>query len=255
MKEMRVRFEEFTQAVDDAARRASDPVSATSAFVELGRTMQIGRHWRELIASAQQCIVNDTLRRGSSHDHENGFQKIGLFRSNSTGVQIRLHIWYSDTARDVSGIHDHRWDFASFVFVGGLFARNFKIVDSANPAQGSAPYLFRRLFDAVSESEREEVKESSETGECLLSISNEYEALAGAAHSLAHDVPHIAFPVSGMPVTASLVITGMPSRNYSTQFEAVDKPERLQSKSGKRTLFDNRDCSDRIVEFLARSGE
>ena len=60
----------------------------------------------------------------SSYQHDNGFIKIPLARSIASGASIRLNIWLPVLA-NMENIHDHRWDYASYVICGHLLEKQF----------------------------------------------------------------------------------------------------------------------------------
>lgn len=65
---------------------------------------------------------------GRSYRHENGFSKLIL--SSSKTHSLRLHIYWNDSAENYQeNIHNHRWDFSSFVLKGALTQDFFEIID------------------------------------------------------------------------------------------------------------------------------
>ncbi|WP_080054425.1 hypothetical protein [Spirosoma aerolatum] len=62
-----------------------------------------------------------------SYKHANGFFKIVLHASEN--YKLRLHIWRKDEKAYHEDIHNHRWNFASYVLIGGY--RN-EIYEEAN---------------------------------------------------------------------------------------------------------------------------
>lgn len=55
----------------------------------------------------------------NSYEHDNGFIKILLAKSDSQQFRLRLHIWPESPLLE-QNIHDHRFDFWSSVFCGSL---------------------------------------------------------------------------------------------------------------------------------------
>jgi hypothetical protein len=76
------------------------------------------------VIKSQLCSIFEHSHKGSSMNHENGFIKLGLYKSENTGVQIRLHIWpegHQDSTK-----HNHRWDFISLCLKGDLTCVNYQ---------------------------------------------------------------------------------------------------------------------------------
>ena len=64
--------------------------------------MQVQERWQELILGAREARSSGEVASGASHFHENGFEKIGLYRSEQSRIQVRLHIWHNDDARSAA---------------------------------------------------------------------------------------------------------------------------------------------------------
>lgn len=236
-------FNEFASAIERAASRgASEFPRSVSAVC---REFCAPGHWRQLMQSAKDEIATDKLPRGNSHAHENGFQKIGLFKSQ-TGLQIRLHVWYSDSARDVSSIHNHRWDFVSAVLCGSLFARNYQ----ETTVDGAQEFIRRTLSDAIAG----EQKVTQDTGVCGLMTHSEYEVSSGGVHALSADVPHLAYPVPGTDVTATIVVTAPSQKSGSIQYVPHGTTQREARKEvGARALFSPAESIEEIERLLQRT--
>lgn len=54
-----------------------------------------------------------------SYSHSNGFDKFVLDSSDEFGLKLRLHIWWKNNQIiEESDIHNHPWDYASYVISG-----------------------------------------------------------------------------------------------------------------------------------------
>lgn len=76
-------------------------------------------------------ITNDTewLRFicSKSYSHSNGFDKLTLFRGSN--LRVRLHIYWLNNKNKNPNIHDHRWNFSSFIIKGGYKSEIYEISD------------------------------------------------------------------------------------------------------------------------------
>ncbi|MEE1931451.1 hypothetical protein V1J52_25355 [Streptomyces sp. TRM 70351] len=70
-----------------------------------------------------------------SHAHDNGFDKITL-ASSASGWRLRLNIWWPDRGVHTENIHNHRWDFASFMLAGSCLADYFQPASDGTPMYG-----------------------------------------------------------------------------------------------------------------------
>ncbi|HSS48756.1 MAG TPA: hypothetical protein VLX28_07410, partial [Thermoanaerobaculia bacterium] len=70
-----------------------------------------------------------------SYRHPNGYDKIVLCSTSEIIVpyEARLHIWWSDTERPDTPIHDHGWDFASMVLSGRLECQEYEVGEGGLP--------------------------------------------------------------------------------------------------------------------------
>lgn len=68
-----------------------------------------------------------SMTAAMSYDHPNQFSKIVLLSGSRVGWKLRLHIWWPDPDAPVvpEDIHNHRWDFASVLLLGGYCAEEF----------------------------------------------------------------------------------------------------------------------------------
>lgn len=57
----------------------------------------------------------------NSYSHENGFDKIVLCSQN--GLKLRLHCWLQSRIDYTENIHNHRWDFCSYIISGSYISQ------------------------------------------------------------------------------------------------------------------------------------
>jgi len=62
-----------------------------------------------------------------SYSHSNGFDKLTLFRGSN--LRVRLHIYWLDNKNKNPNIHDHRWNFSSFIIKGSYKSEIYEISD------------------------------------------------------------------------------------------------------------------------------
>lgn len=108
--------DEYTAGRTDALMEALRPYNATRAVCELLGSILRDESWLE-----------DIARR--SYEHPNGFVKIVLMSTRQ--FQLRLHVWRQGTGigTELENIHNHRWDFASTILVGGYRYQEFVDTD------------------------------------------------------------------------------------------------------------------------------
>jgi hypothetical protein len=63
-----------------------------------------------------------------SYAHDNGFVKIVLVAGRDDGNALRIHVWPGGVG-DSGNIHNHCWDFTSFVLAGQLGFEEFAAAD------------------------------------------------------------------------------------------------------------------------------
>jgi hypothetical protein len=61
----------------------------------------------------------DAAACSNAYVHENGYLKIDLGRSESSGARMRLNLWRPDLENS-ENIHNHKWDYASLILCGVL---------------------------------------------------------------------------------------------------------------------------------------
>lgn len=176
---------------------------------------------------------------GSSHLHENGFLKLGIYKSALTGIKVRVHIWPKGEADRSSEIHDHRWSFASLVCKGAVRFENFR-KDVREESPESSSYLEYQLSDADSSGQ----KLVSATGRVRLLPVSTYEVAEYSTHALSHDVPHCATALSSESTVVTLVLTAPAARPYSNTYR-TDK--NLSERTAARTYLSKSDA----ISYLA----
>jgi hypothetical protein len=75
-----------------------------------------------------------------SYAHSNGFEKIVL--EDQPGYKLRLHVWWRGNHALDSDVHNHSWDFASWVLIGGLCTELFTEVPADAATEPMEHYRF-----------------------------------------------------------------------------------------------------------------
>lgn len=98
-------------------------------------------------------IINDnewlTFICKKSYSHSNGFDKLTLFRGSN--LRVRLHIYWTESQLNSPNIHDHRWNFSSFIIKGNYESEIYEIRDF-----GSDKFLYH-YFSQASDKENYEL--------------------------------------------------------------------------------------------------
>lgn len=93
-----------------------------------------------------QKILHSTLLleeiANRSYCHDNGFDKIVIAKGND--LQLRIHIWWDGI--DIEGqpnIHNHRWNFASYLLCGEYKHEEFVLRQSAPEMIKAHAYIYQ----------------------------------------------------------------------------------------------------------------
>jgi hypothetical protein len=109
-------------SISDILRKHAEhgDVGLLPAVEELVRQGHIGEYLFDL---TQHHIVPEDPIIG--YKHPNGFSKIRLARLRDIDWTARLHVW--DPGGADSDIHDHRWNFASYVVSGSIVENRYNV--------------------------------------------------------------------------------------------------------------------------------
>lgn len=151
----------------------------------------------------RECLRDPETRArvlSASYAHPNGFLKIVLPVSTTTGYRLVLHAWMDNTNVDPARnghVHDHRWDFTSHVLIGEIHYEQYMVSDG-NVGQefAVADYRSPGATTAYRLSDAGQIRVRSESAGVLA---------AGSTYWLHRDVLHRAW-VAGHSSAATLVI-------------------------------------------------
>src|SRR6266480_205306 len=165
-----------------------------------------------LLLDAIGAIGDGNMPRGASYQHAHGFTKLSLYRSETQGFNVRLHIWWTGEQASDDSPHEHRWSFCSRLLSGSLHILNYAKIPTGERERirNAFPLHSYRYFDADPDGS----KIVEPAGTQYVVLASEYVLSEGASHQLWYTEPHQVLGLSG-PVAATLVVTGPPEREYS----------------------------------------
>jgi len=212
-----------------------DPVRTANAGDAL-RTIGEPGSLRDLIGSV---LASDGLTETLAHrsyPHPLGFDKIILLSEQPLG-QLRLHVWWPETARRREHVHDHRFSFASFVVTGEVRMRVYRPSDD-----GEALVHFRETSVAA-----EGVWDFQRLGDESLRMCIKADLGAGSTYAMPADALH---RIDASPqLTATLFLETRAVRGHSSIYvdrEGLPRPARRRSFSAGEL----RDRLSRLHEHL-----
>ncbi|UWE10019.1 hypothetical protein [Actinacidiphila bryophytorum] len=143
----------------------------------------------------RDCLIS-VSKEPESHGmlcyrHPNGFYKMKVLSPGTHAWALRIHLW--DAPVPPSDVHDHRWNFASFVVSGQLQESQFSIVRGTGSDQA---FTLTRSMDGY---------HYMPDGMCQLAEVGRRTHTPGQAYTLDHRVLHRADPVSGYPVITAVL--------------------------------------------------
>jgi hypothetical protein len=144
-----------------------------------------------------------------AYKHPNQFDKVVLVRSEDEGRwQLRLHIWRHQR-QGHADIHNHRWDFASWVIAGRFRQECFKVVESGGAPMGL--YSWSDGCDATLPVPFVDTVQVEPTTTNILARGDWYELKADVLHDLAALEPGL-----------SMVLQGPTVRHHSDIIRSID---------------------------------
>ncbi|MFF4346041.1 hypothetical protein [Streptomyces sp. NPDC001530] len=209
--------------IDDAMSSSHDPEKIIVAVCEDGWLRE------HLMAAAKdRALLSDTL----CYRHPNGFYKMKLLSAGADSWALRIHVWDGPVAQ--SDVHDHRWDFSSYIVSGELLESQFSLDRDA----GSTP-----VFALAKRASSGEYRYTPD-GVGRLSETSRTRRAAGESYTLDHRVLHRADPADGYPVVTA-VLQGRDLRRSTTVVPAVERAE-----STTVVRLGSRDVAD-LMEWVA----
>jgi hypothetical protein len=163
----------------------------------------------------------DVARR--SYRHPNGFTKIVLiqFQAGSIPFELRLHDWYpvamaepNDILLSRESVHDHGWDFASYIVSGALLFEEFEV---SSQGQEFSEFKYVRLQSEIQYSRRY-------VGKRLLQCSRRGTHKHPDVYFFPRNKLHRTIPVHGER-TISLMLQSPYAVREAKVFRDLDQPE------------------------------
>ncbi len=167
-----------------------------------------------------------------SFSHPNGFDLFVLDQaeekvSEAPAFRLRLHAWYeTDLASDQGDIHNHAWDFCSFVLTGALRFQTFAEVPGRKTS-----LMHKFWYDTKMEA-------ATDRGPIHLVPGLDTVFTSGGSYAFQHQTLHKAAPISREPCL-TLVVTGPYQRTGSEVVLSNQKKKQqefLGQKIGKEEL-------------------
>jgi hypothetical protein len=169
----------------EALTRALAPFADTGAACALLRSVLRDERW---LSGVQR----------NSYRHPNGFDKMVLLSDQR--FQVRLHMWKTPHSPEdgIENVHNHRWDFASIMLLGGYRYQEFVLADDEGGSFHAYSYGYSRGSPTYS---------LTSLGLRSLACSLDAHLGTGASYALGTGVFH---RVMGDPgrTTATLVLQG-----------------------------------------------
>jgi hypothetical protein len=173
----------------------------------------------------------------SGYQHPNGFLKIRLL-SITGSWSLRAHVWESfDGDKDV---HNHRWDFASRILIGGLRERLYHVSEF-----GAGD---RRLCDC-SKAEDGKTYTYHDRGRCTIVCHSETEYRQGETYMLRYSVLHDASPSDNGPLM-TLFLQGHDQMKVTTVISPGEAAGPKKLTSARLTNPGLEDALWQVVEHL-----
>lgn len=195
-----------------------------------------GENLKQLLLS---IIKNEDLLReisAQSYSHYNGFDKIVLLSPKKSTYKLRLHIWWPGKKIHTENVHNHDWDFGSYIIAGSYISQEFECsVDGIDlyhykylPPRGRFFYSMKLV------------------GKKTLKCTSEKLISKGASYVLPHHVYH---NVIGNPsqLTATLMLHG-PQKNLDVDVFSFN-PVTISDKISATPFF-GKALRDKLQDFL-----
>lgn len=165
-----------------------------------------------------------------SYTHENGFVKIVLQSGAGHSPSLRLHIWVTGSDDCGGNIHNHCWDFSSYIVSGELGFEEFVQDESGSTL---ATHL---IYEPSSGSEYR----LKPVGEVRLRVTRAGAYVAGEVYAMEAEILHRTWARSDMTIT--LLRQGPRRLRYADVFAtkdvALEARERQLQPSGLKSIIE-----------------
>ena len=196
----------MTQATKQILDSLTDPTDAL-------RALRLQINLRDLVKQFTENADALAKLAASTQKHDNGFDKIVLCSSASTGLKLVLHLWHADGITDEDNIHDHRWDFASVVLRGQLQCDIYQLEPTGDhystfsyeSSGGAETYVFRPTGTTTA------VKRVALT------------IASSSTYTWGHPILHRAYAIASS-ATATIVVQGPPVRTATRVLLRARRP-------------------------------
>lgn len=217
-------FFRFINDIKEAITGADSTISVANCLDSLW----VGRLYEKLLR--EYIPIISEVRRDSSYRHNNGFDKLSLFKDDD--VHVRIHI---GQPTESSTIHDHGWNLWSIVLAGKIRLVNYREDPKGPIARNKVAFIEERKGPGAQlVSKRHQTQGTVNMTACSSCI-----VLQGGSHYLSFDEPHMA--EIKHPDTITFLVTSHSLRAHSYVF-TTGTPAQAKSY----VLFSD----DEIVEKL-----
>lgn len=145
-----------------------------------------------------------------SYQHGNGFAKIVLLDHD---YKLRLHIWLDDSYSE-QNIHNHRWDFASYILYGTLHDEIWQISSESNIVDGANSICLAR-YEYFARTARQKASKRYVEDVKLSRLSENFH-IPKTAYTMKSHVLHKINKPCGM--VATIMCTTPPSKSTNSLF-------------------------------------
>ncbi|MES2773163.1 MAG: hypothetical protein V4722_03210 [Bacteroidota bacterium] len=169
---------------------------------------------KELISSLTSDEQYLATMASLSYSHSLGFDKIIIAPYENSNYQLRFNIWWSEytmLANHYEHIHNHRWDFSTYLLLGSYRFENYR---PAKAGLSMHHYFYYEFEKGKYQFDDQGIKEIElfETG-----ILNRREQM-----SVSNDILHKVVPVQTNVPTVSLFLTSKPRVNKTSIYSETE---------------------------------
>jgi hypothetical protein len=180
----------------------------------------------------------------ASYVHTNGFYKIVLVSSTKPEYKLRLHVWparlQGRSSREPD-IHNHRWDFGSYLAAGSYFYEEFQ-EDEAGEAMYKYEYAPLNAIGDFALTRLGKMRVCCKFG-CLMMEGTRYTLRADVLHHVIHP---------GACFTATLVLQSRKYRTSTFVFSRTRKEALKKADSAPMSVDAVQSALSQTLSYLER---
>jgi hypothetical protein len=228
--------------VEQRVRAALPQLQSDAADEELRSPPELEEltRWPGMAALVRNILSDEDWLEavaGASFRHVLGFDKFVLVSARPAG-QMRVHVWWPDETRVREDVHNHRFDFVSFVLVGQMRTRLYRPSDEGLPHQ--------RFQESALPTEHRWTL--SEAGQKRLGTELVADFGAGTCYRLGTEALHRVEARAGLVVTLVFELESTKQKSSVFVAESASRPDSVPQ--GRFTVDDTRTKLERLLELL-----